>query len=100
MISQNMKALIKKSEGISSLFSDAKKLKQQYGIENVYDFGIGNPNVKAPEKINQTAIKLLQEENSLQLHGYTDSIGYADVRKKLQTALITVLIHILMKITL
>lgn len=87
MISQNMKALIKKSEGISSLFSDAKKLKQQYGIENVYDFGIGNPNVKAPEKINQTAIKLLQEENSLQLHGYTDSIGYADVRKKIANSI-------------
>ncbi len=83
MISQNMKALIKKSEGISSLFSDARKLKQQYGAENVYDFGIGNPNVKAPEKINQTAIRLLQEENSLQLHGYTDSIGYAEVRKKI-----------------
>lgn len=87
MISQNMKALIQKSEGISSLFSDARKLKQQYGVENVYDFGIGNPNVKAPEKINQTAIKLLQEENSLQLHGYTDSIGYVDVRKKIANSI-------------
>ena len=41
MISKNMQELIKKSEGISSLFSDARKLKQQYGAENVYDFGIG-----------------------------------------------------------
>lgn len=83
MISQNMKELMKRSEGISSLFSDARKLKQQYGVENVYDFGIGNPNVKAPENINRTAIKILQQEDSLQLHGYTDSVGYVDVRKKI-----------------
>ncbi len=87
MISKNMQELIKKSEGISSLFSDARKLKQQYGAENVYDFGIGNPNVKAPESINQTAIKILQQENSLQLHSYTDSVGYEEVRKKIANSI-------------
>ena len=84
MISQHMKKLIQKSEVISSLFADGRNLKQQYGAENVYDFGLGNPNVKAPESINQTAIKILQEEDSLLIHGYINSsAGYADVRKKI-----------------
>lgn len=87
MISQNMKELMKKSEGISSLFTDARKLKEKYGVENVYDFGIGNPNVKAPESINQTAIKILEQENSLHIHGYTDSAGYIDVRKKIANSI-------------
>lgn len=87
MISQNMKELIQKSEGISSLFTDARKLKEKYGVENVYDFGIGNPNVKAPESINQTAIKLLQQQDSFHIHGYTDSVGYVDVRKKIANSI-------------
>lgn len=87
MISQNMKDLIKKSEGISSLFTDARKLKEKYGVENVYDFGIGNPNVKAPEAINQTAIKILEQEDSLHIHGYTDSVGYVEVRKKIANSI-------------
>lgn len=83
MISHNMKKLIEKSAGISALFTEAKRMKQQYGPENVYDFGIGNPNVKAPESINKTAIEILQREESLLLHGYTDTVGYAEVRKKI-----------------
>ena len=69
MISQNMKKLIEKSAGISALFTEAKKMKEQYGAENVYDFGIGNPNVKAPESINKTAIEILQQEDTIILHG-------------------------------
>ena len=83
MISQNMKKLIEKSAGISALFTEAKKMKEQYGAENVYDFGIGNPNVKAPESINKTAIEILQQEDTIILHGYTDTAGYAEVRKKI-----------------
>ena len=75
MISQNMKKLIEKSAGISALFTEAKKMKEQYGAENVYDFGIGNPNVKAPESINKTAIEILQQEDTIILHGYTDTAG-------------------------
>lgn len=88
MISQHMKNLIQKSEVMSSLFSEGRMLKQQYGVENVYDFGLGNPNVKAPESINKTAIKILQEEDSLHIHGYINSsAGYADVRKKIANSI-------------
>ena len=49
--------------------------------ENVFDFSIGNPSVPAPDCVNETAIKLLNEMDSVILHGYTSAQGDAGVRK-------------------
>jgi aspartate aminotransferase len=81
MISKNMKVLVEKSAGISALFSEGKRMREILGEENVYDFGIGNPNVKAPLLVNKTAIELLETMDSLALHSYTDGTGIPSVRQ-------------------
>lgn len=47
MISKKMKKMVEKSAAISALFTESARLKALYGAENVYDFGIGNPNIAA-----------------------------------------------------
>lgn len=58
-----------------------------YGAENVYDFSLGNPNVPAPEAVKEAALHVLNEEDSLMVHGYMSNSGYEDVRKAVADSL-------------
>ena len=87
MISKNMKVLVDKSAAISALFSEGKRMRQVLGDENVFDFGIGNPNVKAPLSVNKTAIEILESMDSLAIHSYTDGAGIPVVRQAIAESL-------------
>ena len=87
MISQKMKQMVEQSATLSAMFTEGKRLAAIYGAENVYDFGIGNPNVKAPASVNATAIEILQNMDSLKVHSYTDSSGIPAVRKAIAESL-------------
>ena len=80
MINEKMRALGAKRSVIRELFEYGKKRKAEIGEENVYDFSLGNPSVPAPEVVNDTLVKLLREESSVALHGYTSAQGDAAVR--------------------
>ena len=81
MVSERMLALGTSRSVIRELFEYGKQRAAVVGKENVFDFSIGNPSVPAPPEVNQTAIRLLQEENSTILHGYTSAQGDPGVRK-------------------
>lgn len=83
MVNLKMKSLGEQGSAIRELFEYGKKRKKEIGEENVYDFSLGNPNVKAPYIVNDELIRLLQEEDSVKLHGYTSSDGSVDVRNKI-----------------
>ena len=51
------------------------------GRENVFDFSIGNPSIPAPKEIGDTVRQLLEEMDSLEIHGYTPAIGSFETRK-------------------
>lgn len=87
MISKNMKILVDKSAAISALFTEGKRMRQILGDENVFDFGIGNPNVKAPLSVNKTAIEILENIDSLAIHSYTDGAGIPTVRQAIAESL-------------
>lgn len=54
---------------------------KEFGKENVYDFSLGNPNVPAPKAVKAAIAELLEVEDPLVLHGYTNSnAGYGEVR--------------------
>jgi len=73
----------KKSSVIREIFEYSKKRKSEIGAENVFDFSIGNPSVAAPEVINKTMCRLLQEKDPVLLHGYTAAAGDPAVRQKI-----------------
>ncbi|MCR5626065.1 MAG: pyridoxal phosphate-dependent aminotransferase [Lachnospiraceae bacterium] len=81
MIAEKMKGLVKNNSVIRQMFEEGKKMAQEFGAENVYDFSLGNPNVSAPEAVRENAIRLLKEESSSDIHGYMANAGYPEVRK-------------------
>ncbi len=72
---------------IRDLYTYGLARKKVIGDDNVYDFSIGNPSIPAPSIVNETLIKLLSEEDSVKIHGYTVSPGNIDVRESIATYL-------------
>ena len=88
MIAEKMKGLVANSSAIRAMFEEGNRLAGIYGAENVFDFSLGNPNVPAPEAVKKAIIELLDEDDPLVLHGYTNSnSGYADVRQTVADSL-------------
>ena len=81
MIAEKMKSMVKHSSAIRAMFEEGNRLAKIYGPENVFDFSLGNPNVPAPKSVKEAIIDILNEEDPVVLHGYTNSnAGYEDVR--------------------
>lgn len=87
MISNKMTYLVNNSSAIRAMFEEGKKMAEQFGAENVYDFSLGNPNVPAPEAVKQAIISIVQKEEPVQLHGYMNNAGYESVRAKIAESL-------------
>ena len=83
-----MKGLVANSSAIRAMFEEGNRLAGIYGAENVFDFSLGNPNVPAPEAVKKAIEDLVENEDPLVLHGYTNSnSGYADVREAVAKSL-------------
>ncbi len=88
MISKKMENMVANSSAIRAMFEEGNRLSKLYGPENVFDFSLGNPNVPAPEAVKKAIIGLLDTENPVVLHGYTNSnAGYEDVREAVAASL-------------
>ncbi len=88
MIAEKMKGLVANSSAIRAMFEEGNRLAGIYGAENVFDFSLGNPNVPAPEAVKKAIEDLVENEDPLVLHGYTNSnSGYADVREAVANSL-------------
>ena len=80
MISDKMKKLVENNSVIREMFEEGKRLAKIYGEENVFDFSLGNPSVETPEKVNIAIKEILDNEDSLKVHGYMSNSGFEDVR--------------------
>ena len=82
MIAKKMQNMVANSSAIRAMFEEGNRLAKIYGAENVFDFSLGNPNVPAPKAVKDAIIEILNEEDPVALHGYTNSnAGYEDVRQ-------------------
>lgn len=81
MISEKMQKLAQNNSVIRAMFEEGQQMAREVGKENVFDFSLGNPSVPAPEKVKTAILDLLQQEDSLELHGYMSNVGYEDVRQ-------------------
>ncbi len=88
MIADKMRDMVKNSSAIRAMFEEGNRLAKIYGAENVYDFSLGNPNVPAPQAVKDAIVELVNEEDPITLHGYTNSnAGYEDVRQAVAESL-------------
>lgn len=81
MISEKMVGLVKGSSVIRAMFEEGKKMAAEFGAENVYDFSLGNPNVPAPQAVNDAIIELAKNDDPIHLHGYMSNTGHEEVRQ-------------------
>lgn len=81
MISKQMQQEVANSSAIRAMFLEGKEMAKKIGAENVYDFSLGNPMTPVPAEYNQAIIDAVQNESSLELHGYMDNAGYPETRQ-------------------
>ncbi|WP_026517464.1 pyridoxal phosphate-dependent aminotransferase [Butyrivibrio sp. MC2021] len=75
MINQQYKDMLSAKSVIRELSEYATARGKEVGYENVFDFSLGNPSVEVPKEFTDEMIRLLQEEDTMTLHGYTPSLG-------------------------
>lgn len=80
MISEKMQEQVKNSSVIRAMFEEGKRLAGIYGAENVFDFSLGNPNVEPPEEVKKAILEIVNDKNSIGIHGYMNNSGYEEVR--------------------
>ncbi|HZK83417.1 MAG TPA: pyridoxal phosphate-dependent aminotransferase [Desulfosporosinus sp.] len=80
MISIKMQEQVKNSSVIRAMFEEGKRLAGIHGVENVYDFSLGNPNVEPPKEVKTAILEVINTGNARGIHGYMNNSGYEDVR--------------------
>lgn len=77
----SMLALGQAPSVIRETFEYGNKRAAEIGRENVFDFSLGNPSVPAPDSVHETMRRLMDETDSVLLHGYTSAVGAEPTRK-------------------
>ncbi len=87
MLVQKYKDMLGNKSVIRTLSEFATARGKEIGYENVFDYSLGNPSVPVPQEFTDTMIRLLQEKDSVELHGYSPSLGIYSVREKIAASL-------------
>lgn len=87
MIAQQYKEMLGGKSVIRQLSEFATERGKEIGYENVFDYSLGNPSVPAPKEFTESLIRLLQNENPMALHGYSQSLGIPAVREAVAQSL-------------
>ena len=81
MINEQALALGTHRSVIRDLFDYGNMRANLVGRENVFDFSIGNPSEPVPEAVSRAFVEILQEMDSLDVHGYTSAPGLPETRQ-------------------
>lgn len=66
---------------IRELFEYGRRRAAQVGEENVYDYSLGNPSIPSPPQVNEAIRQILEDTDSLLVHGYTSAVGDLTARQ-------------------
>ena len=87
MISKKYSAMLNNTSIIREFAQYASKRAAEIGAENVFNYTIGNPSVPTTDDFNRGLIDLIQNEDSLALHGYSPTLTIYSVRKAVADSL-------------
>ena len=80
MVNQEYHTLGTAPSVIRQLFAYGLEQAKVVGPENVYDYSLGNPSIPAPKKVNESIKKIVDETDSIKLHGYSMAPGFEEAR--------------------
>ena len=80
MISEKMKTHVGAEGVIRRMFEAGIQMKAEFGAENVFDFSLGNPNVPAPQKVQDSIKRIVDTIPPGKIHSYMPNAGFPEVR--------------------
>lgn len=81
MVNQVFHQLGSEPSVIRELFAYGLAQAKMVGPENVFDYSIGNPSIPAPAKVNQAIHDVLNDTDSILVHGYSMAAGFEVTRQ-------------------
>ena len=72
--------ILEKASWIRKMFEEGAQLKEKHGVENVFDFSLGNPNLEPPARFKEVLIDVANASGTRH-HSYMPNTGYASVRQ-------------------
>ena len=75
MLNQTSYALGANRSVIRDLFEYGRSRAAIVGDENIFDYSLGNPSIPSPAEVNDTIRAILDDTDSLAIHGYTSAVG-------------------------
>lgn len=80
MINETYKKMLQGKSVIRLLSEFATERGKEIGYENVFDYSLGNPSVAVPREFNDGLVDLIGSKTSMELHGYSPSVGIPAVK--------------------
>ena len=80
MVNQEYYTLGTAPSVIRQLFAYGLEQAKVVGPDKVYDYSLGNPSIPAPKKVNESIKKIVDETDSIKLHGYSMAPGFEEAR--------------------
>ncbi len=87
MINETYRQMLQGKSVIRELSEYATARGKEIGYENVFDYSLGNPSVPCPQGYTDGMIEMLQNDNPMDIHGYSPSLGIESVRKTVADSL-------------
>jgi aspartate aminotransferase len=87
MLVQKYKQMLSAKSVIRELSEFATARGKEIGYDNVFDYSLGNPSVPVPQQFTDEMIRLLREEDTGKLHGYSPSLTIPSVRQAVAESL-------------
>lgn len=75
MINEQYKNMLEGRSVIREFSEFAAARGKEIGYENVFDYSLGNPSVPVPDDYTKEMEELLKTKTSMELHGYSPSLG-------------------------
>jgi aspartate aminotransferase len=85
-ISKKVKSVLDGASWVRRMFEEGEELKRIHGVENVFDFSLGNPDVEPPASLKKE-LKALADNPILGMHRYMANSGYSETRSAIATVL-------------
>jgi aspartate aminotransferase len=87
MISRAVAENLTKASWIRRMFEEGARLKRERGVDKVFDFTLGNPEIEPPPAVLAAARRVL-ESDARHLHAYMPNAGLAPVREAVARRLV------------
>lgn len=87
MINEKYKQMLSNKSVIRELAEYATARGKEIGYENVFDFSLGNPSVPCTDGYTKAVIRLHEEKDPMEIHGYSPSLGNTNVRETVAKSL-------------